>query len=221
LKNQATRDPLTALYNRRYFEEEVSKRITQSLKNNQDFSVLMVDADHFKKINDTYGHKTGDAVLIDLAQTCEKALREDDIVARYGGEEFVIFLSKVNAEKAQTVAERMRQSIANRIVRAEEGAEVKFTVSIGISSSAVSDNIETLIKTADEALYKAKSNGRNRSEIFTPKDLKSFSKKSKESKKSSSRHPVFEKEDDEEISLLDGVAAGSIIGTSSNIEDGQ
>ena len=219
LKNQATRDPLTALYNRRYFEDEVTKRITQSLKDDMDYSVLMVDADHFKKINDTYGHKTGDAVLIDLAQTCEKALREDDIVARYGGEEFVIFLSKVNAEKAQTVAERLRQSIAKRLVRAEDGAEVKFTVSIGISSSAVSDNIETLIKTADEALYKAKSNGRNRSEIFTAKDLKGFQKKSKDGKKTASRHPVFEKEDDEEISLLDGVAAGGIIGTANNIED--
>ncbi len=206
LKNQAVRDPLTSLFNRRYFEEEVSKRISAAKLNEMDFSVLMIDADHFKNVNDTYGHKIGDKVLIELAATCEKALREDDIVARYGGEEFVIFLSKVNAQKAKTVADRLRETIANIVVYSEDNKQIKFTVSIGISSSEVSDSIDTLIKTADEALYKAKNNGRNRCEIFTKEDLENFkldSKKAEDEEKN--LHPVFSKEHAKEVSLLDDI----------------
>lgn len=222
LKNQATRDPLTSLYNRRYFEEEVFKRIVESKASNEPFSVLMIDADHFKKVNDTYGHKTGDKVLIELASTCERALRDVDIVARYGGEEFVVFLAGVNARKGKIVADRLRESISEIVVYSDEGDEVRFTVSIGVSSYEISDNIDTLIKTADEALYKAKENGRNRVEIFDKDDMEAFDNKETQERiknEANNRHPIFEKEENKEISLLDGIEANHIQGENTKIEE--
>lgn len=222
LKNQAIRDPLTSLFNRRYFEDEVYKRILESKANNEPFSVLMIDADHFKNVNDTWGHKTGDKVLIELASTCERALRDVDIVARYGGEEFVIFLAGVNAQKGKTVADRLRETISEIIVHSDEGDEVRFTVSIGISSYEVSDNIDTLIKTADEALYKAKENGRNRVEIFNKEDMEAFDNKETQERMKNevnNRHPIFDKEETEEISLLDGIEAKHIQGAAPKIEE--
>ncbi len=220
LKNQATRDPLTSLFNRRYFEEEVSKRIALSRMNGTNFSVLMIDADHFKRVNDTYGHKVGDKVLIELASTSERALRDVDIVARYGGEEFVIYLDEVNADEAKNVADRLRETISNIVVYSELGEPIHFTVSIGISSSEISDDIDTLIKTADDALYRAKESGRNRCEIFTLDDMKNFNSQEKKEHKDESlnRHPIFDKEETEEISLLDGIAANHILDTQTTIE---
>lgn len=222
LKNQATRDPLTSLYNRRYFEEEVFKRIVDAKASNEPFSVLMIDADHFKRVNDTYGHKTGDKVLIELASTCERALRDVDIVARYGGEEFVVFLAGVNARKGKIVADRLRESISEVVVYSDEGEEVRFTVSIGVSSYEISDNIDTLIKTADEALYKAKENGRNRVEIFEKEDMEAFDNKEAQERinnEVNNRHPIFEKEENTEISLLDGIEANHIQGENTQIEE--
>lgn len=220
LKNQATRDPLTSLYNRRYFEEEVRKRINQARKNNGMYCILMTDVDLFKRVNDTYGHKTGDKVLMELAAACERALRDRDIVARYGGEEFVIYLDDVDAENARVVAERLRETIAELSVPSDDGRIVKFTISIGISSAAVSDNIDTLIKTADEALYRAKQNGRNRVEIFYPSDMKNFKPDEEPHKdESANRHPIFEKEENTEVSLLDGITGSHIAEQQTEIEE--
>ena len=212
LQNQATRDPLTSLYNRRYFEEEVKKQIIKFKSENIAYSVLMLDADFFKKVNDTYGHKTGDKVLIALAEKAEKALRDKDIVARYGGEEFVVFLPEINADQAYKVADRLRQSIASIVVYSDDNQEVRFTVSIGVSSSDVSDNVDTLVKTADEALYKAKQNGRNRVEIFTKEDLTDFISQGQQmsNNEKNNLHPIYDKENTAEISLLDGVDAKDI-----------
>ncbi len=208
LKNQALRDPLTSIYNRRYFEEEVNKKILEAKQHHQEYCVLMLDADHFKNINDSYGHKVGDKVLIELAATTEKALRDNDIVARYGGEEFVVFLPEIDAKQGKLVADRLRQSIAGITVYSDEGVAVNFTVSIGVSSSDISDNVDTLIKTADEALYRAKQNGRNRVEVFTSEDLKEFSSQGGLSHLSDeTHHPVFDKYNNSEISLLDGEEA--------------
>ena len=221
LKNQAIRDPLTALYNRRYFEEEVGKRILETKAKNLPYTVLMLDADHFKKVNDTYGHKVGDKVLIELASTAERALRDNDIVARYGGEEFVVFLPGIHAEQGKVVADRLRESISKQVVYSDAKQPVTFTVSIGVSSSDISDNVDTLIKTADEALYKAKQNGRNRVEIFTIEDIKKFEESGQIEHKDESQnhHPVFDKENSEEISLLDGVEAGQISNEDTQIEE--
>lgn len=219
LKNQATRDPLTSLYNRRYFEDEVNRRIALAQANHQQYSVLMIDADHFKRVNDTYGHKTGDKVLIELSSTAEKSLRQDDIVARYGGEEFVVFLPELSAEEAKVVADRLRETISKIVVYSDQGDEVRFTVSIGISSSAISDNIDTLIKTSDEALYRAKESGRNRCEIFTVEDLKNFNASVEYKDESSNHHPIFDKENTQEISLLDGVDTNHIVDSQTQIEE--
>ncbi|MBE6452700.1 MAG: diguanylate cyclase [Alphaproteobacteria bacterium] len=203
LQNQATRDPLTSVYNRRYFEDEVAKRISIAKQQHQPYSVLMLDADHFKNVNDTYGHKIGDKVLIELAAKTERALRDHDIVARYGGEEFVVFLPDIKATQGAIVAERLRQSIERIVVYSDNKQEVRFTVSIGVSSSDISDNVDTLIKTADAALYKAKNNGRNRVEVFTTQDLSGFSEEHNHNVGKNSQHPVFEKENSEEVSLID------------------
>ncbi len=219
LKNQATRDPLTSLYNRRYFEDEVNKRIVNARLTNGNYCILMTDVDLFKRVNDTYGHKTGDKVLIELASACERALRDNDIVARYGGEEFVIYLDDTTLEKAKKVAERLRETIAGLHIMSDDGRTVTFTISIGISSSKVSDNIDTLIKTADEALYKAKQNGRNRVEVFHPSELKNFNPDNSAMHKSeaANRHPVFDKEPAEEVSLLDGIESNHIVDDKNSI----
>ena len=212
LKNQAIRDPLTSLYNRRYFEEEVSRQILALKAQKNPYSVLMLDADFFKKVNDTYGHKTGDKVLIELASTAERALRDNDIVARYGGEEFVVFLPGIKAEDGSAVADRLRQSISMQTVYADDNTPVKFTVSVGVSSSEISDNVDMLIKTADEALYKAKQNGRNRVEVFCTGDLEAFIAQGQIERKDESQnhHPIFDKESNQEISLLDGIEENKI-----------
>lgn len=206
LKNQAIRDPLTSLYNRRYFEEEVK---TKSAISGPPFSILMLDVDKFKNVNDTYGHKVGDQVLIEMAQICEKALRGNDIVARYGGEEFVIYLHNTDEDKSKIVAERLRETIAANKVDIGDGMSISVTVSIGIATSHVSTHIDTMVKMADAALYTAKNNGRNRSEVFDKNNMDVLSKE--EAPKKSSLHPMFAKEEDQEISLIDGIEAEHII----------
>lgn len=221
LKNQAIRDPLTSLYNRRYYEEEVNKKILEAKAKQQPFSVLMLDADLFKRVNDTFGHKIGDKVLIEIANVMEKALRENDIIARYGGEEFVVFLPNINADQGRGVAERLRESIGASVVYSDEEQPVRFTVSIGVSSSDISDNVDTLIKTADEALYKAKQNGRNRVEVFTRADMETFIKQGQTERRDESQnhHPVFDKENNAEISLLDGVEAQNLEGNTTEVRN--
>lgn len=167
LFNQATRDPLTNCYNRRQFEEMAKNEVQRSRRYNHAFCLFMIDADHFKNVNDTYGHAVGDLVLQALADCCRRALRESDIVARFGGEEFVILLPEASIENAHRVAERLRIKISKLVVKGEQGQDVQFTVSIGLVSSTVSDNIAEMLKMADEALYVAKENGRNRVIVFT------------------------------------------------------
>ncbi|MDR1694722.1 MAG: sensor domain-containing diguanylate cyclase [Lactobacillaceae bacterium] len=213
LKNQATRDPLTSLFNRRYFEEEVKQLANRS---GPPFSILMLDVDKFKNVNDTYGHKVGDQVLIEMAGICEKALREQDIVARYGGEEFVIYLHDTNEEKSKAVAERVRETIAASKMDIGEGQTIGVTVSIGVATSRLSVNIDELVKMADAALYKAKNNGRNRTEVFEKEDIKDLD--TIIVKKSSSLHPAFAKEENQEISLLDGIGANHITSGANEIK---
>ena len=207
LQNQAIRDPLTALYNRRYFEEEVSAQVLLLKKEKSPYSVLMLDADYFKKVNDTYGHKVGDKVLIEISSIIESELRDGDIVARYGGEEFVVFLPRISSDQAVIVANRLREKIAEAVVYSDNNETVKFKVSIGVSSNEISDNIDTLIKTADDALYSAKQTGRNKVELFTPQRLTEFANNVNAERKDESKniHPIFDKENNMEVSLLDGI----------------
>ncbi len=162
LFTQATRDPLTNCYNRRQFEELANKEIYKASRNSMVFTVAMIDADHFKNVNDTYGHATGDIVLKELAECCRKTLRESDIVARYGGEEFVILLPETSVEHAYTVCDRLREKIAEIEVSGVNGETVSFTVSMGLAESSVAADINSILTVADEALYIAKQTGRNR-----------------------------------------------------------
>lgn len=204
LRNQADRDPLTLLWNRRYFEKLVPERIKESIKKSQYFSLLMLDADHFKNINDTYGHKVGDRVLIELAACCQNSLREEDVVCRYGGEEFVVFLDNTNTQSAQIVAERLRQAIAQIEAEGDNGEIIKFTVSIGVVSSEKNDSMEILLRQVDDAMYLAKHSGRNCVKVYDEQELlKIIGRGKKENSPSRHIHPVFQNEEAEEISLLD------------------
>jgi len=160
----AVTDGLTGLHNRRYLERHLATLVQQAIAREKPLSVLVLDIDHFKAINDGYGHAVGDDVLREFSRRVRKAVRGIDLACRMGGEEFVIAMPDTDAALALLVGERLRQKIAVdrfRIPESEESIEV--TVSIGISSlSSAEDTPETLLKRADEALYEAKRAGRNR-----------------------------------------------------------
>ena len=166
VKKMAITDPLTGLYNRRHMNEVLSKEFQKAKRYGGKLSCLMVDIDHFKRINDIYGHAVGDNVLKEVAETLTSCLRTVDIVARWGGEEFVILLPATGLEQAREVAERVLEDISSsRFVPIEDE---QLTVSVGISSSS-SKKLTTedmIINTADEALLEAKRNGRNRMEVY-------------------------------------------------------
>jgi len=208
LQNQADRDPLTTVYNRRYFEKTLSEKIKKAHKEKQNFAVLMIDADHFKNINDKYGHKIGDKVLMELAHVIERSLRVDDLVARYGGEEFVVFLNNVEPMVAVSVAERLREAIGRAVIYSDEGEPVSWTVSIGVAASGISDHTEMMIKMADDAMYLAKNKGRNRVEKYEKDTVKNLQDRIKQKQ---NIHPVLALEEDEEISLLDDVDIGHLL----------
>ena len=212
LQSQADRDPLTSVFNRRYFENKAEEKISQAHLQKESFAVLMLDADFFKNINDAYGHKAGDKVLMELAAICERSLRPEDMVARYGGEEFVVFLSKVTPEIAEMVANRLRESISNAVVYSDDGRPVRFTVSIGVAPSGIADDINLMIKMADDAMYQAKENGRNRVELYdnnTENNKKTI--KPVHQNKARMIHPAFSQEDNQEISLLDGIETNHMV----------
>ena len=153
-------DPLTGLLNRRYFDEQTRKEVARSRRHGLRFSVLMIDIDHFKRVNDSYGHPVGDLAIKALAEVCSNALRPQDILARYGGEEFVLTLPHTSSDGAGVVAERIRQTVEQVVLDTEAGP-VRFTVSIGISTYSRDLPLEQIVGRADEALYRAKQRGRN------------------------------------------------------------
>ncbi len=159
----ASIDPMTQLYNRRYFTNTSEHLLDLAKRENKDVSIIMIDIDKFKRINDTYGHQTGDKVIIDVANKLLKHQRKSDIVCRFGGEEFVIFLPNTSLDGANIVAQKIRKDIEESAVL-EKDLILKFTVSIGISVVDIQNeiNIEESIKRADKALYQAKESGRNK-----------------------------------------------------------
>ena len=209
LQSQADRDPLTSIYNRRYFENAVTQKIKQAHINKVPFAIFMIDADKFKSINDIHGHKTGDKVLIELAAICERTLRQEDLVARYGGEEFVAFVNNVDKNTATMVANRLKKAITDSVVYSDEKVPITFSASIGIAPSGVSDNVSVMIKMADDAMYLAKQNGRNRIEMYSPENMEKIKSQEKPTY-NSQIHPAFTNEEKQEISLLDGIETVSI-----------
>lgn len=168
LQEQAIRDPLTGAFNRRYFSEALDQEAARSSRENSPFSILILDVDHFKQFNDTYGHKCGDIVLQALANFLNENTRHGDIICRYGGEEFVILMTDVASEAAYKRAELFRKQFEEMAVE-YDGKSLQCTFSAGIASypaHAVSG--ETLLTNADHALYQSKSNGRNRVSIYSP-----------------------------------------------------
>lgn len=166
-KQLARTDPLTGVNNRRYLFELAEHEMEVSSRYKQPLSVLMFDIDHFKKFNDTYGHKIGDIILKKVTDTAHGLLRSADIIGRYGGEEFIILLPLTGAEQAYTLAERIRKAVANMSVQTDQGP-TSVTLSIGIVERDLSsgkDTIEELFHHADEAMYRAKLNGRNQTVI--------------------------------------------------------
>jgi diguanylate cyclase (GGDEF)-like protein len=168
LRENALRDPMTGLYNRRFLEDYVGALVSSSQRRKSPFSVLMLDLDFFKQVNDTHGHEAGDKVIKTLADLLMRSVRASDIAVRYGGEEFLLVLTDTAAEMAQKVAEKIRAEVEATKIPLPGGVLHK-TISIGVSEfPADADTFWQVVKYADVALYKAKSGGRNRVVRFVP-----------------------------------------------------
>ncbi len=167
LREMASKDGLTGVFNHALLIELFEKELNKQERNGGNISFVMLDIDFFKKVNDTYGHTSGDMILKGLSGILTDSIRNSDIVGRYGGEEFSIVLPEINAENAYRLCERIRQAVESyRFSIGKE--EIKITVSMGIYFKASNDTINSqdMMKRADEALYKAKQNGRNKVEVF-------------------------------------------------------
>lgn len=160
-------DPLTQVYNRRYLERHLEDEVARSKRYSLDLSVLMLDIDHFKRVNDTYGHQAGDVTLTALGSLLKADLRDLDVVARYGGEEFLVICTNTGIDGAALVAERLRHLIEAHPVEITDASgasqNIQISISVGVAGlSASVDSKEKLVQAADRALYRAKGDGRNR-----------------------------------------------------------
>jgi two-component system cell cycle response regulator len=163
LEQMATHDALTNLLNRRALYAGAQAELSRSIRENSPLSLIMLDIDHFKSVNDAYGHPAGDKALCLVAETLLQNKRDYDLVGRWGGEEFLALLPKTSMADARAIAERFRAGIESAGLRMPDGGAVKVTVSLGVSSTAFGAfDIETLIHQADKALYQAKNSGRNK-----------------------------------------------------------
>ncbi|EPS6103437.1 GGDEF domain-containing protein [Halomonas sp. G15] len=169
LEKSSQTDPLTGVANRRYFDSKLKSEASRSARSSSDCALILLDIDHFKRINDTFGHPTGDRVICALADLCVNQSREIDLVARLGGEEFAVILPDTNITDAKNLAERIRKHVEDISVTGDAGEIVKWTISLGVSSLPESRSsrytteivMEMFIKKADNALYEAKKKGRN------------------------------------------------------------
>ncbi|MFZ5439148.1 MAG: diguanylate cyclase [Myxococcota bacterium] len=156
-----TVDGLTQVFNRRYFEEAIDRELSRSRRYGRPLSLVLIDIDHFKKINDTYGHLAGDAVLKEVASTVRSRTRREDVLARYGGEEFALLLPEVDQKGAALLAEKVRKLVEKHTF-AFDGEEIPVTLSAGVATVLKkSEDAQELIRRADEKLYEAKTSGRN------------------------------------------------------------
>ena len=169
LEKSSQTDPLTGVANRRYFDSKLKSEASRSARSSSDCALILLDIDHFKRINDTFGHPTGDRVICALADLCVNQSREIDLVAMLGGEEFAVILPDTNITDAKNLAERIRKHVEDISVTGDAGEIVKWTISLGVSSLPESRSsrytteivMEMFIKKADNALYEAKKKGRN------------------------------------------------------------
>lgn len=165
IKQLGLLDPLTGVNNRRFFDQRVVEEVSLAQRNNTALSCLFLDLDHFKRINDNYGHQAGDAVLKKAAAIFSDIMRTTDVLARYGGEEFVILLADTPSNIAVDIAERIRKSVAETMFKITKNDQINVTVSIGLATLGENSHItshQQLVKMADQAVYAAKVSGRNR-----------------------------------------------------------
>ncbi len=163
LRTQSIRDPLTGLFNRRYLMETMMREFSRAMRRHHTVGVIMIDIDHFKVFNDTYGHDAGDVLLQSLSNYLLKSIRGEDLPCRYGGEEFILMLPEATLEDSIKRAEELRKGIAG-IKVVHKGITLKdMTVSVGVAVYPEhGDTVEVILKSADLALYRAKQEGRNR-----------------------------------------------------------
>lgn len=164
ISNQANIDSLTGMYSRKYLISHL-KEVLSSVSDDEPVTIIMADIDHFKNINDQYGHLIGDEVLKDISARIRGALRSFDFVGRYGGEEFLIVLQNTDDNEGRDIADRIRQRIANTPVQ-HEGQKYSSTISMGLTQARTGESEKELIERADQALYNAKHSGRNRVVVF-------------------------------------------------------
>lgn len=172
LYHQAQTDSLTGIANRRHFFEQVEVELDIAYKQKRPYSIMMFDLDHFKQVNDKFGHQAGDQCLIEVINRVNNTIRDNDFVARIGGEEFVIAMPETTLNEANNIAERIKISISEAPILLHDGAQsITCTASFGIANlTSDANNVKSLLINADKALYQAKMNGRNRVQIFK-KDL--------------------------------------------------
>ena len=167
LKLLASTDPLTHLFNRRHFNAEADFLLQQASLRQQPATIVLLDIDHFKKVNDSYGHSSGDNVIIRVANTLTDRCRKQDVLARYGGEEFIILMPNTTEKDAFLLMESIRKELEKEAVEMSNHQTIHFTVSAGIAPIMLSNpNLKNSINQADEALYQAKGSGRNQSRIY-------------------------------------------------------
>ncbi len=167
IEEMSITDDLTQIFNRRYFHARLNEEVQRVQRYKKNLSVIMMDIDHFKRVNDNYGHQTGDEVLIKIASILKSNVRKVDVVARYGGEEFIILLPETSGKNAYNVAEKLRILISDYKIKNIDGKEFNVSSSFGISSlkevmDVEKDIDDIIIKLADNALYEAKKTGRNK-----------------------------------------------------------
>ncbi len=169
LRDTSLRDAMTGLYNRRFLEEFIDKVMSQAQREKETYSVLMLDVDWFKIVNDTYGHDVGDKVIVEIGKVLKANIRGADLAIRYGGEEFVLMLHNASDEGTLDVAKKIHSAFGNLIFDVGAGATMQKTMSIGVSKFPVDgDTIWKCIKLADTALYSAKTTGRNKIVVYVP-----------------------------------------------------
>ena len=160
------RDALTGVFNVRFFRERLQEEVLSAQRNDTSLTLISFDLDHFKKVNDTYGHSVGDQVLTAISEAAESVVRKYEVLARVGGEEFSVLLPQSETEYGAITAERLRKSIAGAVVTLDNGKKVSVTVSLGVAGLDDNDDAKSLYDKADKALYLAKENGRNRVEVL-------------------------------------------------------
>ncbi|GLK53890.1 MAG: PleD family two-component system response regulator [Oceanicaulis sp.] len=161
----AVTDPLTGLHNRRYINSRLRQALASADNGGAPVSVLIADIDHFKSINDLYGHEAGDTVLRGFADRVQKAMRALDLASRYGGEEFLVLMPAAGLAEARIAAERLRSVVADAPFLLEDGTDIAVTVSVGLAQALPGEGVEAVLRRADQALYTAKNEGRNQVQV--------------------------------------------------------